>query len=518
MIDNSPKGVIKLKKASYKADKSYQIGEVDKRLYGSFIEHLGRNVYGGMYEPGHPSADEQGFRKDVMKLVNELNIPTIRYPGGNFVSGYNWVDGLGPVEDRPRRLDLAWKVTETNEIGTDEFADWARKTDVDFMAAVNLGTGTPQDAGNMIEYCNHPRGTFWSDLRRKNGHESPHNIKTWCLGNEMDGPWQIGSLSAEDYGKKALETAKIMKWVDPTIELIVAGSSTPEMPGYPDWDRIVLEHTYDHVDYISIHRYYGYEKDQQLFFPVNDDINDFPYFSIDMNDFIQTVVAAADLAKAKKRGKKQIHISFDEWGVVKTFTPRKEPEPWALSVSIEEGETTFNLVDALIYGGILCTLLKNADRVKIACQSLLINGGGMISTQKNGPAIKQSIFYPFQQVSQYGRGLSLLNQLQGPMVQTSHYGEVPALQSAAVFNEEMNSLTVFMLNCDQKEDILTSFDLRSFGEVRLIEHQTLGSDNMFATNTFEQPNNVLPRSLPVGSGEEVVIPKFSWNMLRFSCV
>ncbi|HUC94063.1 MAG TPA: alpha-L-arabinofuranosidase C-terminal domain-containing protein [Paenibacillus sp.] len=506
-----------MKTASYIADKTFRIGEVDKRLFSSFIEHLGRNVYGGLYEPGHPDADEQGFRKDVMALIKELGIPMIRYPGGNFVSGYDWVDGIGPVKDRPSRLDLAWRVTETNEIGTDEFADWARKTGVDFMAAVNLGTGTPKEAGQLIEYCNHPSGTYWSDLRRKNGHESPHGIKTWCLGNEMDGPWQIGALSPDDYGKKALETAKIMRWVDPDIELVVVGSSTPEMPGYPDWDRIVLEHTYEYADYISIHRYYSYDAERPLFFPIVDVVDDFPYFAVDMNEFIRTVVAAVDLTKAKKRSRKQVHVSFDEWGVVSSSTPREVREPWEVSSSVTEGESTFNLLDALIYGGLLCTLLKNADRVKIACQSLLINAGGMISTKKNGPVIKQTTFYPFQQVSQYGRGVSLRDRLDAPSVETPHYGSVPALQSAAVYNEETNSVTVFMVNCDRKDDILTSFDLRSFGNVRLIEHRSLGGDDLFATNTYDHPECVVPQPVPTGSGDEALIPKSSWNMLRFAC-
>ena len=231
-------------KAKCVIDKDYSIGEIEPKLFGSFIEHLGRAVYTGIYEPGHKEADEQGFRRDVLKLVKELGASIVRYPGGNFVSGYNWTDGIGPQKDRPRRLDYAWLSVETNQIGIDEFVDWCKKADTQVMAAVNLGTGTPQDAGYMLEYCNYPSGTYWSDLRIKNGHKEPHNIKVWCLGNEMDGPWQTCGLSAQDYGKKALETAKIMKLVDPTIQIVACGSSTPLLPTYPEWDRIVLEHVY----------------------------------------------------------------------------------------------------------------------------------------------------------------------------------------------------------------------------------------------------------------------------------
>jgi len=236
-------------------EKSFRLGTVDNRLYSSFIEHLGRAIYTGIYEPEHPEADEQGFRKDVIDLVREIGVELVRYPGGNFLSGYRWTDGIGPADQRPRRLDLAWRTIESNKVGIDEFAAWAKKADVGVMAAVNMGTGTPQEAGEMLEYCNFPSGTAWSDLRIKHGYKEPHNIKTWCVGNEMDGPWQICHLTAEDYGKKALETMKILQWVDPSVELVVCGSSTTLMPTYPEWDRVVLEHTYEKADYLSIHRY-----------------------------------------------------------------------------------------------------------------------------------------------------------------------------------------------------------------------------------------------------------------------
>ena len=234
--------------------KEFTNGQVDDKLFSSFIEHLGRAVYTGIYEPGHKTADEQGFRNDVIELVKDLRVGLVRYPGGNFLSGYNWKDGIGPRESRPVRLDRAWHTIETNQIGIDEFADWAKKAGTEIMGAVNMGTGTPQDAADMVEYCNYPSGTTWSDLRIKNGHKEPHNIKYWCVGNEMDGPWQICHLEADDYGKKAREAIKMMKWTDESIQTVVCGSASTSMPTYPEWDRIVLEHTYDLVDYISIHQ------------------------------------------------------------------------------------------------------------------------------------------------------------------------------------------------------------------------------------------------------------------------
>ena len=198
-------------------DRDFTLGKIDERIYGSFIEHLGRAVYTGIFEPGHDTADEQGFRRDIMDLIRRLNIPIIRYPGGNFVSGYRWTDGIGPKESRPKRLDYAWASLEPNQFGIDEFADWCKKAGTTAMVAVNLGTGTPQQAADMVEYCNFKGGTYWSDLRIKNGHKQPHNFRVWCLGNEMDGPWQTGAKTADEYGRIANEAAKMMKWVDPTI-------------------------------------------------------------------------------------------------------------------------------------------------------------------------------------------------------------------------------------------------------------------------------------------------------------
>lgn len=237
-----------MKQSKLILDKDYIISPIDRRLYGSFIEHLGRAVYTGIYEPAHPLADEQGFRRDVLDLVRKLNVPVVRYPGGNFVSGFRWEDSIGPKEQRPRRLDLAWKTTEPNTFGLHEFVDWAKKANTEVMYAINLGTRDILDAQYVVEYCNHPSGTAWSDLRIKNGAKDPFDIKLWCLGNEMDGPWQTGAKTAYEYGRKANEAAKVMKWVDPTIETVACGSSGTGMPTFGTWEHEVLMQAYDNVD------------------------------------------------------------------------------------------------------------------------------------------------------------------------------------------------------------------------------------------------------------------------------
>lgn len=283
-------------KAKMIVDKSFRIAEVDKRIYGSFVEHLGRAVYGGIYEPTHSTSDESGFRNDVKELVKQLDVPIIRYPGGNFVSGYNWEDGVGPVASRPRQLELAWRTVEPNEVGTNEFFKWAKDIGSEVMMAVNLGTRGIDAARNLVEYCNHPGGSYWSDLRRSHGVEQPHKIKTWCLGNEMDGPWQIGHKTAEEYGRLAVESAKAMKLIDPDIELVSCGSSSSTMPTFPEWEATTLDHTYEVADYISLHQYYGNH---------DNDTTNYLARSMDMDHFIHTVISTCDYIKAKKRSKKK---------------------------------------------------------------------------------------------------------------------------------------------------------------------------------------------------------------------
>lgn len=497
-----------MKKAKIILDKNYKIGEVDKRLYGSFIEHLGRAVYGGIYEPGHPKADKTGFRTDVIDLVNELNVPIVRYPGGNFVSGYNWEDGIGPIDKRPRRTDLAWGTIETNQIGTNEFVDWAKLASSEVMMAVNLGTRGADAARNMLEYCNHPSGTYWSDLRRSHGYSDPHNIKVWCLGNEMDGDWQIGHKTAEEYGRLACETAKVMKWVDPTIELVACGSSGKGMPTFPQWESTVLEHTYEHVDYISLHQYYGN--------PENDTA-DYLANTLEMDAFIKTVISTADYVKAKTRSKKTMMLSFDEWNVwYHSNEADKKIDRW--SIAPPQLEDIYNFEDALLVGGMLITFLKNADRVKMACLAQLVNVIAPIMTSNGGGAWKQTIFYPFMHVSNYGRGYALNPIVSTPKYDSKNFTDVPMLDAAAVLNDEKDELVIFALNKDLNETLDLECDIRGFENYKLVEHIVMHNDDVNATNTETNPFNIVPDNNGNAKIDNDILTasltNLSWNVIR----
>lgn len=496
-------------KAKMLIDKDFVISKIDKRIYGSFIEQLGRAVYGGIYEPDHPTADEQGFRQDVLDLVKELQVPIVRYPGGNMVSAYNWEDGIGPKDERPRRLELAWSVIETNQVGTNEFVDWAKKANAEVMMAVNLGTRGIDAARNLLEYTNHPGGTAWSELRKQHGYEEPHKIKTWCLGNEMDGSWQIGQKTAYEYGRLAAETAKAMRLVDPTIELVSCGSSSAHMPTFPEWEATTLDHTYEHVDYISLHQYYGN--------PTNDTAN-FLANTMDMEHFIQTVISTCDYIKAKKRSKKTINLSFDEWNVwFHSNDQDKKIEPWSIAPSLLEDVYTFE--DALLVGSMLNTIIRHSDRIKIAAMAQLINAIAPIMTETGGRAWKQTTFYPYYYTSVYGRGVALNPVIDSPKYDSTDFTDVPYLDSSVIYNEEKDEVVIFATNRHLKNSLQVDIDARSFEGYEVVEHVVLQHDDPKATNTLgnEQVKPHNNGESYMENGKVVgILPKLSWNMIRLS--
>ena len=500
-------------KATLILDKDFAISRVDERLFGSFIEHLGRSVYGGIYDPGNPKSDESGFRQDVLAMVRKLNVPIVRYPGGNFVSGFNWEDSIGLRENRPTRLDLAWFTTETNEFGLHEFCHWINKAESQAMYAVNLGTRGVDEARSVVEYCNHPSGSYWSDLRRRNGAEKPFGIKLWCLGNEMDGPWQIGQKTAYEYGRTVNESAKVMKWVDPSIEVVACGSSAYDMPTFGSWELEMLDQCYENVDYVSLHRYY-----QNL----TDDTPNFLAKSLDMDEFIKKVVSLCDAVGAKKHSKKTLYLSFDEWNV--WYHSNKQDKEilasnrWGSSLHLLED--VYNFEDALLIGSMLITLLRNSDRVKIACLAQLINVIAPIMTSERG-CWAQTIFWPFMHVSQYGRGLALKPIIDAPFYDSTDFEKIPMIDAAAVLSDD-GALTIFAVNRSMDREIKLTCDLSAFQGYQFKEHIIMHHDDVKAVNTEKAPNTVVPMISKSCESENGVfslqIPALSWNVLSFSSI
>jgi alpha-N-arabinofuranosidase len=459
-------------KAEVVLDRDFRLAETDARLFGGFLEHLGRAIYGGVYEPDHPQADAQGFRRDVLALVRELGMPVMRYPGGNFVSGYNWEDGVGPKSQRPRRLDLAWRSTETNQFGTNEFVAWC-------------------------------------DLRRAHGVTSPHDIKLWCLGNEMDGPWQMGHKTADEYGRVACEAAKLMKWTDPAIELVVCGSSGRGMETFGAWEAEVLDHTFEHVDYLSIHTYYGNRERDTPRFLARPEL---------MGDFIAEAAAACDYVAARRRSRKRINLSFDEWNVwYHTQGDWERLTGWPEAPPLLED--IYTMEDALVVGGMLITLLNHADRVKIACLAQAVNVIAPIMTRTGGAAWRQTIFYPFAHASRFARGTVLRPVVRSPAYDSPDRPEVPYLQLACVSDRRTGGLTLLAVNRSLGDKLQLAADLRAFAPLRPAEWLVLRHSDLRAVNSAAHPETVKPVRARGGLRLErgrltAALPPASWNVIR----
>jgi alpha-N-arabinofuranosidase len=495
--------------ASATLDPAFRIAPVSRRTFGSFVEHLGRCVYTGIHEPGHPTADEDGFRGDVLALTRELGVSTVRYPGGNFVSGYRWEDGVGPVEKRPRRRDLAWHSTEPNAVGLDEFVRWTRKAGVEPMMAINLGTRGVAEALDVLEYANLPAGSALADQRVENGSKEPHGIRMWCLGNEMDGPWQVGHKTAAEYGRLAAETARAMRMLDRDLELVACGSSHSRMPTFGEWEATVLAETYDDVDFVSLHAYYH---------PEGGDVGSFLASAVDMDRMIDAVVVTADAVGARLRSRKKIMLSFDEWNVWYQDRYRDSPplEDWPVAPRLLEDQ--YDVTDAVVVGNLLISLLRHSDRVTSAAQAQLVNVIAPIMAEPGGPAWRQTIFHPFALTSKHARGEVLRVEPSSPVYETARFGEVPVLDAVATWDAESGEAAVFAVNRHQDEPLVLDVDVRALPVSAVREALTLADDDRGARNTAEQPDRVVPR--PNATAElvdgrlRVQLPPVSWSLLR----
>lgn len=502
--------------ATITIDRDFTIGEVPRRLFGSFVEHMGRCVYTGIYEPGHPQSDERGFRQDVLSLVKELGATVVRYPGGNFVSGYNWEDGVGPVADRPTRLDGAWHTVETNAFGLHEFMDWSKEAGVEVMEAINLGTRGVDAAREIVEYTNHPGGTALSDRRIANGAKDPFDIKLWCLGNELDGPWQIGHKTADEYGRLAQEAGKAMRFVDPSIELVAVGSSNSGMPTFGSWEHTVLSHAYDEVDYMSMHAYYQ-EHDG--------DATSFLASAVDMDYFIESVVATADAVRAKRKAKKYINLSFDEWNVWYQTGLSTDDQPGAVSKSWREHprliEDSYNVTDAVVVGTLLNSLLRHGDRVSIANQAQLVNVIAPIRSEENGPAWKQTIFWPFARMAALATGQILRTAVVSDRIDTAQFGDADLVDVSATYDENTGRVALFLANRGLEEAADVSVALRGFTGKRVLRAEVLAvpeGRSRLTANTLEAQDSVglvpLEGVSVDGSTASLSLPALSWAVVE----
>ena len=460
---------------------AYSIGEVDPRIFGGFLEHMGRAVYEGVYEPKSAHADAEGFRKDVLAALEQLSMTVMRYPGGNFVSGYHWEDGVGPRESRPTVRELAWGSIEPNQFGTDEFISLSRKMGWTPMLAVNLGTGSPEEARNWVEYCNGEVGTRYADLRSANGSREPHGVKLWCLGNEMDGPWQLGHVPAEQYALRAQQAGKLMKALDPSIELVACGSCGTYLPTYMEWDRVVLEYLGDLADYVSLHRYVDNRAE---------DTADFLAVTNGIDKQIEEMDAVCRFVQGKRKAWKRPYLCFDEWNVwYKTYNREGMDVDGEFPRHVIE--EVYNLEDALVAAGFLNSFIRHADSVKIANIAQIVNVIAPILTRGDEVLI-QSIYHVFEMFSKRRQGVALRTAVQGPVYQGNMHGEVHYLDCSAILGA--GRLEVFASNRSQEEEMDLSVELADRSIASAESAELLTGPDAKAANSFEAPDLVRSES------------------------
>ena len=492
-------------------DSRRMIGPLDRNLFGSFLENLGRAIYEGIYDPASKLSDGNGFRSDVLDQIRKLRVPIIRYPGGNFVSGYNWLDGVGAKADRPKVLDKAWNSLQSNQFGTNEYMSWCQAAGTEPLMGLNLGTGTPEQAAALVEYCNLEKGTEWSDLRRKHGYAEPYHVKHWCLGNEMDGPWQIGHVTATEYGLKAQDSARQMRAVDPSLELIACGSSGPLMPTYLEWDREVLEQCYDYVDGLSLHRYVGNTPEE-----TGSDSSKYLAINLTMDQQIEETLAVCDMVRGHKRSKKQLWLSFDEWNV--WYRERRgDAVDGHRSEAPHLLEEIYNLEDALVVGGLMNSLLRHADRVKIACLAQLVNVIAPIMTHRDGLFL-QTIYYPYSWGLEYARGSVLRVLTDSPTYEVAGMGQVPYLDVVGTRAED-GKVSLFLLNRDLAQARAVEVNWQDQAPAGVLASWVMTGDDLKAVNSFAAPRKVVPQALAkpttTGGKTKFEVPARSYSVIQW---
>ena len=529
-----------MKKAKVTVDPAYRIGRINERLYGAFMEPIGSSVHNGIWNPNHPTADDLGFRRDIIDAIREFGIPAIRLPGGNFTSSWEWEDSIGPREARRAHLDLAWRQIDGNQVGHDEYLEWAIRAGMEPMYTINMGTADILSAIHCVEYTNQPGGTYWSDLRRKNGYEKPRGVKLWYLGNEMDGPWQVGSWEKDPrgYDARVNETSKAIKWIDPGIRTIVSGTSMFRNPSYPQWDLDVLEQCYENVDYLSLHYYHTVPKGDMAAFVNGSTIFD---------EMIRTEIGVIDFVKAKTRSPHDIMISFDEYsngfGEPATLAPGRPgyippdnygeftrehlDRPYFVKGEPRRrgGRPGGDMLRALSAASILMTFLRHADRVQIGCMTSAIRGAIAYDEQH---VWKTGLYHAYKLLRDHGQGVSIQPAVDSPVfdvdayklserMQGPEYHSVPFIEAAAALDEESGRAAVFILNRSWEEAIDVELDVRTFDGYAFDRHIELQSDDIDAFNSFEDQSAVLPRDVPTTRQDGGAI-SFSAKKLSFNVI
>jgi alpha-L-arabinofuranosidase len=446
----------------------FPLAQIDRNLFGGFAEHLARCIYGGIYEPTSALSDERGLRMDVIGALRRLQMPLIRYPGGNFVSGYRWLDGVGPRYKRPLRQEMAWHTFESNQFGTNEFIEFCRAVDTEPYLVVNCGDGELREARDWVEYCNGTQQTELADLRRHHGYAAPHNVKYWGIGNEVDGPWQIGYKTPQEYARAATEFAKVMKWADPSIKLIASGVSNWAAADFVERGQLLLEQAGNLIDYLGVHWYVDNEK------------NDFAAYMALSELFDVRLSAYEGLIRAvqvERDSKHPVYISVDEWNV------------WHKSATGVETETIYNLEDALVVAMQLNAFIRHAKSVKMANIAQIVNVLAPVFTKPDGLFL-QTIFYPFELYSRFAGSTALNVHWDGDTFSGGDYTGIRTLDVTATLSADRKQLVLFVVNRSERDGAETRVSLTEGRFANPVQVHTVNGADIKTVNSFDQPGQV----------------------------
>jgi alpha-N-arabinofuranosidase len=483
-------------RARVKIDTERVIGDIDPLIYGNFIEHLGRCIDGGVFDEKSPLSDKNGYRKDVLEATKRLKVTQLRWPGGNFSSNYHWKDGIGPRDQRPPRLEMAWGTVESNRFGTHEFLDYVKEVGAEPYICCNLGTGTWTDAQQWVEYCNSSEDTAMTRLRKQNGRAEPWKVKFWGLGNEMDGPWQMGHRSAEDYGKFALEAAKLMKWTDPNIKLIAAGSSNfGTGVDWTQWNRTVLDHLKNHADYLAIHTYVGNQANN---------FGDFLTSSIDLDQRLKITEGTIDSAMASVRRK--MYIAFDEWNV--WYRARGNSQRGRRIL-----EERYNLEDALVVATFLNSFVNHAHIVKMANMAQLVNVIAPMFTNEQGMFL-QTIYHPLALFANNSKGKALQLFVDSPKYKSSRFDDVPYIDASTAWDN--GAAVINVVNRHPSQAIECEFEAEDKQFAGRVEITEVNGPDIKAAIDFGKTTvaPVAKSATADGKRLRVTLPAHSYTMLK----
>ena len=485
------------------------LGSIDPKIYGHFLEHFHRQIYGGVFDPTSPFADDDGLRTDVIEALRAIRVPILRWPGGCFVSSYNWKKAVGPV--RTPVYDKAWRVEDPNTFGTDEFIRLCRKIGCEPYICTNAGTGTAEEMSDWVEYCNLEHEGEYARLRIANGHPEPYNVKYWSIGNENYGFWEIGAKKSGEWSHFVTESAKMMRHVDPGLQLSAASLDDP------DWNLKLLQQAGDQLRWLSIHDYW--DTIHEVYKPAS-------------YEGAMGLTALLDSKIRKIRGTltmlglaDRIKIAFDEWNLRSWHHPNihrnleagTSRELYVTPQDRNDTNSTYTTADSVFAACFLNTCIRNCDMVKMANFAPAVNTTGVLFTHANG-IVRRSTYYVFLLLANLMGNQAVDLWTEDAPVETINGTQIPLLDLTAAMRTRDGALTISAAN---KHDCLPQELVLQLGcheGTRAVLHCVTGESRDAYNDIDREQVSIHTQALPMERGTlRLTLPPHSANLIEILC-